>query len=117
MRDFRKLEIWKDGHQIVLEIYRITNSFPAEEKFGLVSQMRNSAASITTNISEGCGRSTEKELARFCDISMGSASELEYQLILSKDLTYISEEQHKQTEEKLIIFKKRLNAFIQKLRS
>jgi len=115
MRDFKDLEIWSESHQVALEIYKVTRSFPPEEKFGLISQMRNSASFIPTNIAEGCGRGSDRELKRFCDVSMGSASELEYQLILMKDLDYLSGEQYFELNEKLIRFKKRLNAFIQYL--
>ncbi len=117
MRDFRKLEIWKDSHKMALRVYQITRQYPSDEKFGLISQMRNSAAAVPTNISEGCGRSTEKELARFCDIAMGSASELEYQFILSNDLGYINEETFNDIETELVTLKKRLNKFISRLRN
>ncbi len=94
MRDFKKLEIWKDAHKLALEIYGLTINFPSDEKFGLVSQLRRSAVSVPTNIVEGCGRASQAELKRFCDISMGSASEVEYLLLFSKDLKIISEKQY-----------------------
>jgi four helix bundle protein len=90
MRDFSKLSIWQKSHDLTLKIYALTKSFPKEEIFGLSSQMRRSASSIPTNIAEGCGRSSNPQLKHFLDISIGSASELEYQIILSKDLNYIS---------------------------
>lgn len=90
MRDFTKLEIWKRSHQLTLKIYSITKSFPKEELFGLTAQMRKSSSSMPTNIAEGCGRNTNPQLNRFLDIATGSASELQYQLILSKDLSYIT---------------------------
>ncbi len=89
MRAFSNLSIWQKSHELSLKIYTVTKSFPKEEMFGLTSQMRRSAASIPTNIAEGCGRSTNPQLKRFLDFSIGSASELEYQIILSKDLSYI----------------------------
>jgi four helix bundle protein len=92
MRDFKKLDIWKRSHQLTLAIYKITKQYPKEELFGLTSQMRRSSSSIPTNIAEGCGRGTNPQLKHFLEISIGSNSEFEYQLILSKDLEYISED-------------------------
>lgn len=89
MRDFRDLQVWEKGHRLALSIYRATNNFPKEELYGLTSQLRRSAASIPANIAEGCGRSGDAELARFMQIVMGSASELEYHLLLAKDLNYL----------------------------
>ena len=92
MRNFQDLVIWQKSHQITLKIYSITRNFPKEEAFGLTSQMRRSSSSIPTNIAEGCGRNSNAELQRFLVYSSGSSSEMEYQLILSKDLGYISED-------------------------
>jgi four helix bundle protein len=89
MKNFKELKIWQRSHQLVLDIYLITKSFPKEEVYGLTSQIRRSCSSIPTNIAEGCGRNSDAELNRFLVIAMGSASELEYQLILIKDLGYI----------------------------
>ena len=77
-RDFRKIAAWRRAHELTLAVYRATGSFPADERYGLVSQMRRACASISTNVAEGCGRSTNNELARFIDIATGSASEVEY---------------------------------------
>lgn len=81
MKDFRKLQIWEKSHVLVLSVYKQTKSFPKEELFGLTSQIRRAAASIPANIAEGCGRGSDAELARFAQISMGSASELEYHIL------------------------------------
>ncbi|MEQ8470814.1 MAG: four helix bundle protein [Marinoscillum sp.] len=116
MRDFKELEIWADSHQFVLKIYLITKSYPDHEKFGIISQMRRSASSMPMNISEGCGRSGDKELKRSCEMSMGSASELEYQLILSHDLDYLSSAKYEELVRELVILKKRMNSFIQYLK-
>jgi four helix bundle protein len=86
MRDFQELAIWQRSHQLTLRIYKLTNSFPSSEIYGLISQMPKSASSIPTNIAEGCGKGSNAELRRFLFIASGSRSELEYQLILSKDL-------------------------------
>ena len=117
MRDFKKLEIWKDSHQLVLAIYKITQNLPKEGLFGLTSQIRRSAVSVPSNIVEGCGRASEAELLRFCNVSMGSASELEYQLFLAFELSYIPKDDYEKTATQLISLKKRLNSFIQSLKA
>lgn len=117
MKNFRDLQIWNRSHRLTLEIYRLTQSFPKTETYGLVSQMRRSGSSIPTNIAEGCGRSTERDFARFLDNAMGSASELEYQLILAHDLEYIQKDLFERTIRELTEIRRMLNAFIQKLRS
>lgn len=91
-RDFRKLEVWQKAHALVLDIYRASRGFPKEELFGLTSQSRRAAASMPANIAERCGRGTAGELARFMGNSMGSASELEYHLILARDLGLLRSE-------------------------
>ena len=98
MRDFKKYNIWQLSHEFTLVIYSVTNNFPKEEQFGTISQIRRASSSIPTNISEGCGRNSDKEFAHFLNISLGSANEVEYSLILSKDLSFIIDE----TYEKLI---------------
>lgn len=92
MRDFKKYDIWQLSHSFTLEIYKITSDFPNEEIYGLTSQIRRASASIPTNISEGCGRNSDKEFNQFLNIALGSANETEYLLILSKDLNYITSE-------------------------
>ena len=87
MKDFRKLKVWERAHQFVLAIYQTTASFPRDETYGLTTQIRR--ASIPSNIAEGCGRNGDAELARFCLIARGSASELEYQILRAHDLKLI----------------------------
>jgi four helix bundle protein len=88
MQDFRNLEVWKWAHGLTLRTYRITEVFPKTEIFGLVSQLRRAAASIGANLAEGCGR-TQAEFARFVQIALGSASEVEYPLLLAHDLGFL----------------------------
>jgi len=90
MRDFRKYEVWQLSHILVLEIYSISKNFPKEEQFNITSQLRRACASIPTNISEGCGRNSDKELNQFLNIALGSASETEYLIILSQDLNLLN---------------------------
>ncbi len=92
MRNFKKLKVWQKSHQFTLQIYGATRSFPKYERFGLTSQLRRSAISLTSNIAEGCGRNGEKEFTHFLSISLGSANEAEYQLILAYDLGYIDKD-------------------------
>jgi four helix bundle protein len=89
MGDFRKLDVWQQSHALVVEIYSVTRSFPSQERYGLTAQMRRSAVSVPANIAEGCGRHLDTELARFLRISLGSATELEYHLLLAGDLGLI----------------------------
>ena len=81
MSDYRKLVVWEKAHKLVLEVYRVTMTFPKEELFGLTSQIRRASASIPANIAEGSGRGSDAEMARFLHIALGSASELEYHLL------------------------------------
>jgi four helix bundle protein len=90
MRDFHGLIVWQKAHAIAIKIYQLTQRFPDGERFGLTSQLRRSAASIGSNLAEGCGRGGEAEFARFVQIAMGSASEVEYQLLLARDLGYLA---------------------------
>jgi four helix bundle protein len=115
MRAFSNLGIWQKSHALTLKIYLVTKSFPKEEMFGLSSQMRRSASSISTNIAEGCGRSTNPQFKHFLDFSLGSSSELEYQIILSKDLTYISENIFNELETMVTEVRRMIHAYRGKL--
>ena len=115
MRDFRKLEVWEKAHRLTLQIYGITRDFPSDERFGLAAQVRRAATSVPTNIAEGCGRDGQKELARFMNIAAGSASEVEYQLLLAFDLNYIQNEKYSELNEQVNEVKRMLNSFIKKL--
>ena len=90
MRDFKSLVVWQKSHELTLSVYKLSFNFPQSEVYGLTSQMRRSSSSIPTNIAEGCGRTTQSQMAHFLNIALGSASELRYQLLLAKDLGYIS---------------------------
>ncbi len=92
IESFTDLNVWKEGHKLVLMIYNVTKLFPKEEMFGLVSQMRRAAASITANISEGFGRQTYKEKIQFYYMAKGSLSELKNFILIAKDVGYLCEE-------------------------
>lgn len=94
MTDFKQLKVWQKAHELTLEIYRATTTFPRSELYGLVSQMRRCAVSIGSNIAEGRGRDGDPDFQRFLGMSVGSAAELEYQLLLSRDLGFLSEDHY-----------------------
>jgi four helix bundle protein len=89
VKDFHDLKVWQKAHELTLAVYRTTAGFPRQELYGLTSQLRRSCASIPANLAEGCGRNGDAELARFRSIAMGSASELEYHLLLARDLKLV----------------------------
>jgi four helix bundle protein len=115
MRDFKQLKVWEKAHNLTVQVYKITKSFPSDERFGLTGQLRRAASSVPTNIAEGCGRDTERDFARFLSIAAGSASEVEYQLLLACDLGYIESESFKDLTQQVNEIKMMLNSFIQKL--
>ncbi len=112
IRNFYDLKVWQDAHEIVLEIYKITKTFPKEEQFGLISQMRRAASSITANIAEGFGRYYYKEKTKFYQQARASAVELQDHLLLSKDLTYLSKDLSDDIFEKIIVVLRELNGLI-----
>jgi four helix bundle protein len=89
MSDFRRLVVWQKAHALALQTYAFTSGFPKEERYGLVSQLRRAATSVGSNLAEGCGRETPREMAYLTRIALGSIQELQYQLLLSKDLGWI----------------------------
>ena len=115
MKDFRNLKVWEKAHQLALALYQITNSFPREETYGLASQIRRAASSIPSNIAEGCGREGDPELARFCIIARGSASELEYELLLARELKVIQLKDCETLSEQTVEIKRMLTVLVQKL--
>ena len=102
---------------MTLATYRATKVFPREEQFGLTSQVRRAGASIVANIAEGCGRDGEAELARFLNIAMGSASELECHLMLARDLSFLKSDEYDRLANDVTEVKRMLTSFIQKLRA
>lgn len=108
MRNFREYDIWVDGMDLVNTIYNLVDKFPKMEKFALSSQITRSAVSIPSNIAEGASRSSEKDFARFLEIALGSAFELETQLIIACKRKYISEVNLDESVKKLISLQKRI---------
>ena len=117
MQDFRKLKVWEKSHNLTLGIYKSTESFPGPEIYGLTSQIRRSCSSIPANIAEGCGRKSDAEFARFLQIAMGSASELEYHLLLARDLKFLKDSDYKKLDKGTIEIKQMLATLIKKLKT
>ena len=117
MRDFKKYEVWRLSHKLTLEVYDLTKSFPINEKYQIISQMQRAAYSLPSNFSEGCGRKSDKVFSRFIQICLGSAHELEYFFILSKDLNYISEEVSDEMSQKINIIKRKLFTLDKRLKA
>jgi four helix bundle protein len=117
MKDFRDLKVWEKSHALVLACYDATKPFPREEVFGLISQIRRAASSIPANIAEGCGRRGNAELHRFLQMAMGSANELEYHLLLSKDLGYLKLDSHQRLQPQVEEVKRMLASLIRKVDS
>ncbi len=117
MKDYRKLEVWNLAHQITLKVYTLTAKFPREELFGMTSQIRRCSASIGANIAEGCGRRGNGEFHRFLQIASGSASELDYHLLLSRDLDLLTGPEHQRLSELLNETKRMLISLIQRLKA
>jgi four helix bundle protein len=117
MKDFRELKVWEKAHQLTLAVYQATTAFPKEELYGLTSQIRRSAASIPTNIAEGCGRGSDDDFRRFLQIAMGSASELEYQLLLAHDLGYLVTAERDHLSGAVVEVKRMLASIIAKIKN
>ena len=117
MRDFHNLVIWEKSHQLTLDIYKLTQQFPKEELFGLTSQIRRAISSVPTNIAEGCGRATNKDFAHFLQISIGSACEVEYQLLLAHDLNYITDEDYNRLNDEIVSVRKMIHKYQSGLKS
>jgi four helix bundle protein len=117
VKDFRELKAWQKAHQLTLAVYRITAAFPREELYGLTSQLRRASSSIAANLAEGRGRNGDMEFARFCSMAMGSASELEYHLLLAKDLKLLKPADHQELDQGATELKRMLTALMQKLKA
>ena len=117
MKDFRDLKVWEKAHELALACYKETADFPKQEMFGLISQIRRSGSSIPANIAEGCGRRGNAELHRFLQMAMGSASELEYHWLLSRDLGFLAPAAYARLETQVTEVKRMLASLIRKVDS
>jgi four helix bundle protein len=116
MQDFRKLEVWQEARRMTTDIYRRTARFPADERFGLISQLRRCALSIGSDIAEGCGRATAPDITRFHQSSFASSFELLHQLITSLDLGYLNANEFKAWDDRLEVFRRRLSRLMTAIR-
>ena len=112
MKDFKELKVWQKAHDLTVAIYSVSRNFPKDEIYGLTSQLRRAAISVGANIAEGCGRRSDGELVRFLQIARGSASEVEYHLLLGRDLKFLSGAQHKELEGKLVEIQRMLTSLV-----
>ena len=117
IKSFTDLEAWQEGHKLVLMVYETTKTFPSGEIFGLVNQMRRCAVSITSNIAEGFSRQSYKEKIHFYSIAQGSVTELQNQLLISRDVGFITKEDFNKIAEKSIKTNKIINGLIKKSKS
>jgi len=117
VRDFRNLTVWEKAHALILDIYKASKSFPRDEMYGLTSPMRRASASIGANIAEGaCGKG-DADFARFLQIAVGSASEVEYPLLLARDLDLLEAPEHQRLSDEAVEVKRMLASLMQKLRT
>jgi four helix bundle protein len=114
---FTDLEAWKSGHQLVLKVYKATKIFPKDELFGLTIQVRRAVVSITSNIAEGFSRKSPKEKLQFCFISKGSLEEVRNQLIIARDLGYISSQEFLQFDALIEVTARQLYGMIKHLQN
>ena len=117
MRDFRKLKVWEKGHRLTLDVYEVTVTFPSEELYGLTSQMRRACAAIPANVAEGRGRGSNADLARFLQIALGSASELQNHLLLAQDLAFVKPTDYERLSREVTELKRMLTSFVKNLKS
>jgi four helix bundle protein len=116
VKGFKELKVWRKAHEMTVAVYGVTRGFPREELYGLTGQLRRSAASIGANIAEGCGRRSDGEMARYLQIARGSASEVEYHVLLARDLHYLREEEWQELSYQADELQRMLTALIQRFR-
>jgi len=117
VRRFKEIKAWEKSHAVTLAVYALTKNFPKDELYGLTSQIRRSASSVGANIAEGCGRKSKGELGRFMLIALGSASELEYHLLLAHDLELLSQDTYVTLERDVTEVKRMLSSYILQLKA
>ena len=115
MHNYKNLHIWQEGIKLARKIYEVTSTFPANEKFGIVSQMTRAAVSIPSNIAEGAGRNSKKDFANFLSIAIGSIFELHTQITICEQIGYIKEAKVKELDEQIFTLQQQITAFKQKL--
>lgn len=114
IKSFTDLIVWKEGHNLVIKIYKVTKKSPSEEQFGLTNQLRRAAVSVTSNIAEGFSRNSFKEKVQFYSTSVGSLTEVQNQLLVARDIKYISQKYYAELADKTVIVSKLLSGIIKK---
>jgi four helix bundle protein len=117
MRNFRNLEIWQRSINLAKNIYALTSAFPKHEKFGLMLQLQRASVSIASNIAEGSSRKSNQDFARFLEMAIGSAFEIETQLTIAKELGYLDQKLYAEVLSEINIIQKQINTLITKIRS
>jgi four helix bundle protein len=115
VRAFRELLVWQKAHALTLALYKVTRDFPRDERYGLIAQVRRAAASVPANLAEGCGRRTTADFGRFVQMAIGSASELEYHLVLAADLGFLPPDQYAELDGRATEVKRMLTGLAKKL--
>lgn len=116
MQNYKELLVWKKSHELTLSVYKTVSAYPKEETYNLVSQLKRASSSIATNIAEGTGRFSQKDLAHFLQMALGSSLEVEYLFLLSKDLGFMSNETYIQLEKEINEIKAMLISLIKKIK-
>lgn len=115
MRNYRDLQVWHNAHELTLDVYATTRTFPVEEKYGLTSQIRRASVSIGANLAEGCGRRSEAEFARFVRVAMGSGAELSYELLVARDVNFLGSADYSRLDGRLCTLMRMLSSLLTKL--
>ena len=116
MKDFRTLKVWEKAHLVTLAVYRLTENFPKCEMYGITSQMRRCSASVAANIAEGCGRTGNGDFHRFISSAVGSATELDYFLLLSRDLDLVVDDEYQKRHDQIFEIKRILSSLIRSVK-
>ncbi len=117
IKTFNDLNAWKEGHKLVLTTYSVTSKFPKNETFALIDQMRRSSVSVTSNIAEGFSRRGIKEKIQFFSMSLGSLTELQNQLLVTRDVNYIDDETYNKLFQQSVIVHKLINGLIKGMKT
>lgn len=112
LQNFTDLNVWKDAHALTLEVYKITKTFPLDERFSLTNQMQRASISVVSNIAEGFGRNSGKDKAHFYAISKGSVMELQAQMLVARDLGYVTKKRSDEIEQKIIVIARMLSGLV-----
>jgi four helix bundle protein len=117
VQDFHELIVWRKAHAFALQVYKTTNKFPKEELYGITNQIRRASVSVPANIAEGCGKDSSADFARYIQIAIGSSSEVEYFILLARDLSYLNNDEFNDLSLTITEIKRMLSSLRKKVRS